>query len=49
VPDARKDLNLQPGKTGVVTWTASVVSRDIPWVLVVVPDDDLAERKELTP
>ncbi len=44
----RKELNLSPGRSGIVEWPASILSKDEPWVLVVIPDDDLSQRQELT-
>jgi glycosyl hydrolase family 9/cellulase-like Ig domain-containing protein len=43
-----KGLTLQPGRTGTVEWQATILSRDTPWVIVVIPDDDLSRRQELT-
>jgi hypothetical protein len=45
---ARKELVLQPGRTGAVEWQATILSKDTPWVVVVIPDDDLSQRQELT-
>ena len=43
-----KELTLRPGVPGTVEWRARIASPDTPWVAVVVPDDDLAQRKEVT-
>jgi hypothetical protein len=42
-----QELRLQPGIVGNLTWHGSIDSPDRPWVAVVVPDDDLAQRKEV--
>lgn len=47
-PTPRKELTLQPGHPSTVEWQASILSRDTPWVIVVIPDDDLSQRQELT-
>jgi hypothetical protein len=46
--DAARELILQPGVAGILTWNARIESQDTPWVVVVVPDDDLSRRMELT-
>jgi len=42
-----KELSLRSGVAGTVEWRARVSSPDTPWVAVVVPDDDLSQRKEV--
>jgi hypothetical protein len=44
---AQKEITLQPGVSGRLEWHAQVDSPNIPWVAVIVPDDDLARRKEV--
>ena len=44
----RKELVLKPGQAGELEWHASISSKDTPWVAVIVPDDDLSQRKEIT-
>lgn len=46
--DAVKELNLRPGVEGTLAWRAKIQSPDTPWVAVVVPDNDLFRRMELT-
>jgi hypothetical protein len=41
-------IDLRVGKVQQVTWHAHVLSADTPWVAVVIPDDVLAERREVT-
>jgi hypothetical protein len=48
LPNPRKELILQPGQTGKLEWHVTISSPDTPWVAVVIPDDDLSQRKELT-
>ncbi len=45
--DVAQELILQLGTAGSLTWRASIESPDSPWVVVVVPDDDLSQRKEV--
>jgi hypothetical protein len=45
---AERELTMRPGAAGTVEWRARIASADTPWVAVVVPDDDLSQRKELT-
>jgi hypothetical protein len=42
-----QEVDLTSGKQEVV-WHARVMSSKTPWVAVVVPDDNLSERKEVT-
>lgn len=46
--DAVKELTLQPGVAGSLAWRARIELQDTPWVVVVVPDDDMSQRIELT-
>jgi hypothetical protein len=45
--DEQKEITLQSGVSGHLEWHAQIDSPDTPWVAVIVPDDDLARRKEL--
>jgi hypothetical protein len=45
--DAAKELTLQPGVAGTLSWNARIESQGTPWVIVVVPDNDLSRRMEL--
>jgi hypothetical protein len=40
--------DLTAGKAQQAVWHAHVVSSDTPWVAVVIPDDVLADRREVT-
>jgi hypothetical protein len=42
-----RELTLQPGTAGTVTWKASVDAQDTPWVAVIIPDDDVSQRKDV--
>jgi hypothetical protein len=42
-----RELTLRPGAAAGLVWKARVVSPGAPWVLVVVPDDDVSRRREL--
>ena len=46
--DSRKELILKTGETGKLEWMVSIDSPDEPWVAVLIPDDDLSGRKEIT-
>ncbi len=41
-------VDLTAGKVQQAAWHAHVLSANTPWVAVVIPDDVLAERRELT-
>jgi len=43
-----KEIALAPGKTGILEWHGRVISKRSPWFAVIVPDGDLAARKEAT-
>jgi hypothetical protein len=43
-----QDVHLTIGGTKEIVWHARIVSRDTPWVALVVPDGDLNRRSELT-
>lgn len=43
----RRELTLAPGKTGTLVWKARILSSGQPWVVVIVPDDDISHRKDL--
>ncbi len=42
-----KELTLRSGGVGTLEWHARITSQDSPWVAVVVPDEDLSQRKEV--
>jgi hypothetical protein len=44
----QQDVNLSSQTSGEVVWHAHIVSADTPWVAVIVPDDKLDGRKEVT-
>jgi hypothetical protein len=41
-------VDLTAGEVQQVVWHAHVLSADTPWVAIVIPDDALAERREVT-
>jgi hypothetical protein len=41
-----KEINLKPGKAISFEWTGRITSQDTPWVAVIVPDNNLSQRKE---
>ena len=46
-PSSRK-VTLRPGTPQTVEWQAKRETADAPWVAVVIPDNDLSDRKEVT-
>ncbi len=42
-----QELKLQPETAGSLAWRAGIESADSPWVAVIIPDDDLSQRKEV--
>ncbi len=47
IADDSKTIKLKQGKASSFEWTARISSPDTPWVAVIVPDDDLSQRKEI--
>ncbi len=47
VAQPAQEVDLQPGRSVRLKWEASVHSNSAAWVAVVVPNDDLSQRKEL--
>lgn len=47
VREGEQPLDVKVGQSGALTWHATKVSAREPWVVVVVPDSNLAERKEI--
>jgi hypothetical protein len=45
--DTARELILQPGVAGTLSWNARIESQGTPWVVVVVPDNDLSRKMEL--
>ena len=43
-PQAERVVNLP--SDGSIRWQGQMISRDMPWVAVVVPDGDLSQRQE---
>jgi hypothetical protein len=46
--EGEKELSLSPGSRGILEWQGDVGSPATPWTAVVIADDDLTNRKELT-
>src|SRR5690606_39224154 len=45
--DAReRAVTLRPGAPRTVEWKGRMIARDEPWVAVVVPDGDVAQRRD---
>jgi hypothetical protein len=47
VDSSAKELNLQPGTSRTLAWIAHPLRPDQPWVVVVVPDDDISHSRDL--
>jgi hypothetical protein len=47
VTQATKRVTLRSGRAGTVTWTARVTRPNAPWVGVVIPGRDVADRREV--
>jgi hypothetical protein len=47
INDAQKGLNLQRGSVGTLEWNGRINSLGSPWVVVVVADENLENRREL--
>ncbi|MGE5607753.1 MAG: hypothetical protein ACM359_00720, partial [Bacillota bacterium] len=45
---AEQTADLQAGGMRTLTWSAKVQSQQTPWVVVIYPDNDLSQRKDLT-
>jgi len=43
----QKELILKSGQAGFVEWHAHISYADTPWVALIVPDDDLQQKKEI--
>ena len=48
IEPGKQEINLTSGGAGEAVWHAHVVSPNIPWVAVVIPDGALSERREAT-
>ena len=44
--ETKKEVKLKTGNPQTISWQCQMKSANAPWVAVVVPDDDLSQRKE---
>jgi hypothetical protein len=44
----KQEITFTSGNTGEVVWHTQVVSPEMPWVAVIIPDGDQSERREVT-
>lgn len=44
--ETKKEVNLKAGTAQTITWQCQMKSKTAPWVAVIVPDNDLTQRKE---
>jgi hypothetical protein len=42
-----QELNLKQGITSTLKWSGRIESKESPWIAIVLPDDKLAQRKEV--
>jgi hypothetical protein len=42
-----QQLNLRKGMAGTLEWSGQIISKEAPWIAVVIPDGDLSSRKEI--
>ena len=47
IAQSQRELTLSPGNPGTFVWKAKVLSSGRPWVVVVIPDGDVSQRREL--
>lgn len=48
VSDTTKELILKTGENGLIEWHARISAANTPWVVLVIPDGDLQQKKEMT-
>jgi hypothetical protein len=48
VAEPIKSVDLGDGNKKIVNWDLDIGEKDSPWVCVIIPDDDLTWKKELT-
>ncbi len=46
LPLLDKEVTLKPGVSETIKWLGKMESKDTPWIAVIVPDNDLSQRKE---
>ena len=47
VQQPKKSLTLRAGRAATLEWNGSLQHTSAPWVIVVVPDEDISKRREL--
>jgi hypothetical protein len=47
ISEGNKSVKLKSGDIQHLTWTGSIASKNSPWYVVIVPDGDLSQRKEV--
>ncbi len=47
VSPPKQELSLEGSEAAELSWSGRIESANVPWVAVIIPDDNLAERKEL--
>jgi len=43
-----KTINLEPGRELILKWQAKTIHNDEPWVALIVPDNDLSKKTEVS-
>jgi hypothetical protein len=47
VVETEKQVDLEPGVSQTIVWTGNVINSHEPWIAVLIPNGNLAERKEI--
>ena len=47
IRETEKQVNLEAGVPQTITWTGNVINSHEPWIAVLIPNGNLAERKEI--
>ena len=45
-PETKKEVSLKTGTPQTISWQCQMKSNTAPWVAVIIPDNDLTQRKE---
>ena len=46
--NSSRKINLEPGKNQTVKWQGKTINADEPWVALIIPDNDLKHKSEIT-
>ena len=45
--EVKNEIDLRPGETYILNWKGKVISQSEPWLLVVIPNGDFSQEKEI--